>query len=128
MSIFAVCTLAIGSVALILIIKQFKNDIALPISVCITLALSIASLALIEPINAYIKEVSEFSDNGEYVKVMMKSLGIALVSSSSADVCRDCGEGAIASKVELIGKCAILLCALPLIKNLLTLAREIMYA
>ena len=43
-------------------------------------------------------------------------------------ICRDCGENAIASKVELVGKCAILLLTLPMLKVLLELAKEMMYA
>lgn len=128
MSVFATCAFATVSVVLIVLVKQFKNEIALPISVCVTVALSLASVALIAPINAYIKEISESADCSEYIKVMMKSLGIAIISSGSADICRDCGEGAVGAKVELVGKCAVMLSALPLIKSLLSLAQEIMYA
>ena len=128
MSIFSICAFALGSVILIILLKQLKSEIALPLSVCITVALSLASLALIKPISDYINELARAEKYGEYVKVMMKSLGIALATSSSADICRDCGEGAVAAKVELVGKCAIMLVALPLIKSLLTLAEEIMYA
>ncbi|MBE6618899.1 MAG: hypothetical protein E7626_03835 [Ruminococcaceae bacterium] len=128
MSILSVCAGAVGAVILILIIRQLKNDIAMPISVCITTALSITAIVLIEPISTYVSELAENVRYGQYVKVMMKSLAVALVTSSSADICRDCGEGAIASKVELVGKCSIMLISLPLIKSLLTLAEEIMYA
>ena len=128
MSIFVICSSSIGAVLLILIIRQFKNDIALPVSVCITLALSLLSVALIRPICEYVEEISGSIEYGEYIGVMMKSLGIALVTSASADICRDCGEGAIASKVELLGKCAIMLIALPIIRSLLSLAKEMMYA
>ena len=128
MSIFFVCGSAIGATVLILIVKQFKSEIAVPISALITVVLSLVSVALIRPITQYIKEISSFSEYGEYISVMMKSLGIALVSSSSADICRDCGENAIASKVELIGKCAIMLVTLPLVKIILELAKEMMYA
>ena len=128
MSIFSVCAFAVGSVILVIIVRQLKNEIALPLSVCITVTLALVAVALIEPITDYINEISQASDYSAYVKVMMKSLGIALISSSGADICRDCGEGAVGAKVELVGKCAILLVALPLIKSLLTLAQEIMYA
>ena len=50
MSIFSVCAFALGSVILIILLKQLKSEIALPLSVCITVALSLASLALIKPI------------------------------------------------------------------------------
>lgn len=128
MSIFSICAFSVGSVILVLIVKQLKSEIALPLSVCITTALSISAVILIEPICSYVSEIADSVNYGEYVKVMIKSLGIALVTSSSADICRDCGEGAIGAKVELVGKCAIMLVALPLIRSLLSLAEEIMYA
>ncbi|MBQ8743360.1 MAG: hypothetical protein IJZ03_08335 [Clostridia bacterium] len=128
MSIFLSCSSALGAVMLILIIKQFKNDIALPVSVCVTLVLSLLSLALIRPVCEYVKEISGTVEYGEYIGFMMKSLAIALVTSASADICRDCGEGAIAAKVELVGKCAMMLLALPVIKSILALAKEILYA
>ncbi len=128
MSVFSLCALASASAVLIIIVKQFKSDIAVPVSVCITSALSIVAISLIEPICAYINELTSSGDYGGYVKVMMKSLGIALVSSQSADICRDIGEGALASKVELVGKCAVMLSCLPLIGSLIKLAEDIMYA
>ena len=128
MSPFAISSFAVVSVILVILVKQLKSEIALPMSVCITVALSAVCVSLIEPVSKYINEISEAADYGPYVKVMMKSLGISLVSSGSADICRDCGESAIASKVELVGKCAIMLTALPLIRSLLLLAEDIMYA
>ena len=128
MSLFSVSSFAVVSVVLIILVKYLKSEIALPMSVCVTVALSVVCVSLIEPISEYINEISESGDYGPYVKVMMKSLGIALVTSGSADICRDCGEGAIAAKVELVGKCAIMITALPLIRSLLLLAEDIMYA
>ncbi len=128
MNLFSISSFAVVSVILVILVKQLKSEIALPMSVCVTVALSIVCVSLIEPISEYINEISESADYGPYVKVMMKSLGIALVSSGSADICKDCGESAIAAKVELVGKCAIMLTALPLIRSLLLLAEDIMYA
>jgi stage III sporulation protein AD len=113
---------------LILIIREFKNDIALPVSVCVTVALSLVSLTLIRPVCEYVKEISGSLEYGEYIGFVMKSFAIALVTSACADICRDCGEGAIASKVELIGKCTMMLIALPVIRSILSLAKEILYA
>ena len=128
MSLFSISSFAVVSAILVIVVKQLKSEIALPISVCVTVLLSGVCVSLIEPISEYINDISDSADYGPYVKVMMKSLGIALVSSGSADICKDCGESAIAAKVELVGKCAIMLTALPLIRSLLLLAEDIMYA
>lgn len=52
--------------------------------------------------------------NTEYISILIKSLGICFIVQLASDACRDAGESAIASKVELAGKFAVLLVALPL--------------
>ena len=48
---------------------------------------------------------------------MFKSAGICLLCSVSAEICRDCNEASLASKIEFAGKCTILTYCLPLIKT-----------
>lgn len=58
------------------------------------------------------------------LKVLLKSLGICFLSQLAADACRDVGQSAIAGKVELAGRMAVLLSALPLFGELLELAMK----
>ena len=44
---------------------------------------------------------------------------------TAADVCRDAGQTALAGKLELGGRLALLIVALPLFRRLLDLAMEI---
>lgn len=46
---------------------------------------------------------------------LLKTLGIAVVSKTCGDVCRDVGQSAMAGLVELAGTLSALLCALPLL-------------
>ena len=43
--------------------------------------------------------------------------GIGLLCSAGAEICRDFGEGSLASKIEFAGKCTLLAYCLPLIKT-----------
>ena len=52
---------------------------------------------------------------------VLKSLGLALMARFSAELCRDAGQTAAASAVELASSCAILCVALPLLQSLLEL-------
>ena len=54
------------------------------------------------------------------------ALGIVLIGRITADLCKDAGESAIASGVELAVKTAVLLTALPLLNRLLSLLREVL--
>ncbi len=49
-----------------------------------------------------------------YLTTLLKILGIAYIAEFGAQICRDAGEGTIASKVEMAGKVLILLLALPI--------------
>ena len=50
----------------------------------------------------------------EYALILFKALGLCWLAQFAADSCRDAGEGALASKVELAGKTAVLPTVLPL--------------
>lgn len=56
---------------------------------------------------------------------VLRSLGIAVVAGCGADVCRDLGQDSVASGIELAGKAEIMLVCLPLITELLSLARSL---
>ena len=60
--------------------------------------------------------------DNEYTQILFRSLGLCVITQLAADTCRDAGETAIASRVELAGRVAVLLCALPLFQRLLELA------
>lgn len=59
--------------------------------------------------------------DGAYIKILLRSLGLAILTKLIADVCRDSGESALASKVELGGKVLILVGALPVFQAILEL-------
>ncbi len=63
-------------------------------------------------------ELAVLGASAEYVSVMGKALGISLAVRICSDVCRDCGEGTVASAVESAGKLTLVLLALPLLSSL----------
>lgn len=68
---------------------------------------------LIKSISANIKPVTE------YIKLMVKVLGITLISQFISDMCRDCGEGALASTTELGAKIIVITMILPLFETVI---------
>lgn len=56
-----------------------------------------------------------------YIKIVIKLIGIAYISKFAGNVCRDCGESAIAVKTELAGKVAIFAITIPLVRDFLNL-------
>ena len=57
--------------------------------------------------------------SSEYINIIIKALGISIVTQFSSDMCKDAGETAIASKVELAGRVLIISLSIPIISTLL---------
>lgn len=53
--------------------------------------------------------------NMKYVETILKIIGIAYIAEFGAQLTKDAGQGAIASKIELGGKILILVMAVPIL-------------
>lgn len=56
---------------------------------------------------------------GTYVTMMMKVLGISIVTQVVCDICRDNGESALASQTEIASKIMVLAMLLPLFQTVI---------
>ena len=77
------------------------------------------------PLISDVRSIAETAGAGEYFAVMFKALAISLTCRMSCDVCSDCGESGLASKIELAGKTAMVAVSLPIVKQLIEQVREL---
>lgn len=123
MDIFSLLGIGVVGTALVLLIKQYKPEYAVAITVGICVVMLLGVLAFLVPAFNTIKVLTQqLAVGGEYTGILIKCLGICYATQLTADICRDCGENAIASKVELGGKACIIIISLPLFTNLLNIA------
>lgn len=125
MSFLSICGLVLAVTLFLLLIRRFSPELAPPVSLCLTLFLTLSAITAMVPLLTYLKEL-ELNTFDTYLPYIMKSMGISLLSTTAADLCRDCGESSVASKMELLGKSQIVLLSLPLLRELLGLATELM--
>jgi len=117
--------LTVVFVTLLIMIRAIKSELAIPLSETMSVMLTGISLAICNPIIDFLNNLVEPSSKN-YITLLLKSVGISLVVSTASDICRDCGENAIAAKVELLGKCEILLLSLPLLKEITALITDVL--
>lgn len=116
---------AIGAVCAAAIKKQ-TPDVALVMTLCAaTLILTLAMTAL-RPVRDLMDALAERA--GLSVAVLspvIKTVGVSILTRVTAELCRDAGEGGLASAVEVAGgACALLIC-LPLFEAVLELILEL---
>ena len=121
--------IGIALIALIItiIIKQYRPEFAIYISLVagvIILALVIGNLTNV--INL-LKDISTRSGiNNKFLGILLKMTGIAILTELAISICKDAGENAIASKVEIGSKVIIISLSVPIISNLLEVILKLM--
>lgn len=121
-----VCLFAIFCTVIGVIIKHIRPDFSPLVRIAGTLAVSSAAISLIVPMTTYLQAILDGSSIGEYGSIIIKALGIALLTQICADICRDSGESSAAAGVELIGKIEILLLCFPMLERMLSSVKEVM--
>lgn len=66
------------------------------------------------------------SGQNDLTGIILKALGICIVAELGSQCCRDAGEAAIAAKVELAAKTALVLMCMPVFTQLLERAGELL--
>lgn len=118
MQIDIVQIVGLGLIAtfLSLIVKEQKLTFAFLIVVFAGCAIF---LYLVDQIYDIIRMIEKIAINANvnmvYVETILKIIGIAYIAEFGAQLTKDAGQGAIASKIELAGKILILVMAVPIL-------------
>jgi stage III sporulation protein AD len=120
--VIKICGVAFVGLISVGIMRGVKNDFSVFVSVATGLLLLAFAIGSFYPVIKYVEKISVESTFSVYVQTIFKALGVAVVTETAADICRDFGESAIASKVELAAKGMIMMLALPVVENLLALS------
>ncbi len=76
---------------------------------------------LIKPVLETVNALSQKTGVPDLFQLVWKALGISFLVSLCASFCRDLGEEAVAGKLEMCGKGAILALSMPVLKSILEL-------
>ncbi|QNF30780.1 stage III sporulation protein AD [Metabacillus sp. KUDC1714] len=101
---------------LALIVKEQKPTFAFMLVVFVG---CVIFLFLIDQVYEIIRMVERIAIHANvnliYVETILKIIGIAYIAEFGAQITKDAGQGAIASKIELGGKILILTMAIPIL-------------
>lgn len=119
MNIFIIVSFGIIAAVLSLVLKQYKPEYSMFISLAAGILIFISVITAIGPIIQYISELTENAGiSGIYAEVLIKSLAVCYLTQLASDCCKDAGETAIAGKLQIAGKIAVLIMALPIFKSI----------
>ena len=123
MDILKIVFLGILTTLLYALLRQLKPETAplvvLAGAAVIIIALTDGLLGIAEEIDGMMELAGLEKEN---VSILMKSLGICVVTQFAADICYDNSCSSIAAAVELAGRVGAIALAMPMIKTVAQLA------
>ena len=117
---------AVIAAVLATLLRQHRPEFGVIVTVLAGAGVLIMVVSALLPALGLMRDLGEEAkiDPG-YIAVLLKALGICYITQLACDACRDAEETALASKVELAGKAAIVILALPLFTQVLEIVRTL---
>lgn len=127
MEIIKIIGIALIALIIIIMLKQYRPEYTIFISILTgVLILFLVMDRLTGIINLIESIQSKFSINTDFIALLIKITGIAFLSEFAVSICKDSGEAAIASKIELGSKIIIISMSIPIISSLLEIILKIL--
>ena len=120
MEVTQIAGVALISVFIILLLRQYKPEFVIHISILAGILIFLMILpklsAVIELLNNL---MNKLGTNSQFFSILLKITGIAYISEFATNICKDSGETAIASKVELGAKVIIISMSIPILGSVI---------
>jgi len=117
MEIVQIVGLGLVATILALVIKEQKPLFAFLLAVSSGVIIFAFLIGKISDVIRILERLAVHADlNMVFLETILKIIGIAYIAEFGAQMTRDAGQGAIASKIELAGKVLILVMAVPIIQ------------
>jgi stage III sporulation protein AD len=122
----AILGFALIVTVLLVLIREQHPEIAVLLGIA---AAGLILLGLLDPISRILLVFETIAVkshlNPNYLRLVLKIVGLAYLAGFGAQICKDAGEGGMASKIELAGKIFILGMGLPIMASLLDLILKV---
>ena len=120
MDIIKIIGIGLIAVIIVIILKQYKPEFTIYVSICAGIIILGLVMTRLSAIIQLLTELSnKVSDTNGFLTDLIKITGIAFLTEFAVSICKDSGESAIASKVDLGGKVIIISMSIPIISALL---------
>ncbi len=127
MEIIKIIGIALVALIVIIILKQYRPEFAVYISIITGVLILLLVIDKLSAIISLLQSIAnKASINSTFLSLLIKITGIAFLSEFAVSICKDSGEAAIASKIEIGSKIIIISMSIPIISSLLEIILKIL--
>ncbi|MGN0290539.1 MAG: SpoIIIAC/SpoIIIAD family protein [Lachnospiraceae bacterium] len=125
MDILKIAMIGVTGVFLAIPLKSYKAEYGMLISLGTCICIFVYLITKLEIVIDYIGRIETVLNmDGDYIKLLLKMMGITYVSQFAAEICKDAGYQAISSQIEMFAKVSILFVSMPVLIALLQTVGE----
>lgn len=127
MEIVKIIGIALIALIIIILLKQYRPEFAIYVSILTGFLILLLVMDKLEGIITILQQITtNTSLNSEFLALLIKITGIAFLAEFAVSVCKDSGESAIASKIEIGSKIIIIAISIPILSSLLEVILKIL--
>lgn len=127
MEIMKIAAIAIGGVVMASVVKHFKPELSLYVVLATVMVIFLMALDKLTSVFQFLESVyGQMTYGKDFFPIIIKVLVVAYLADFTSQLCKDAGEGAIGSKVELAGKIVIFYLSMPILFAILELINSIL--
>lgn len=127
MDVVKIIGVGLISLIIIIILKQYRPEFTIYVSIIAGVIIILMIADSISGIITMLQDISNKANiNSQFLKILIKITGIAILTEFAVSVCKDAGESAVASKVDIGGKVIIISMSIPIIRALLETVLKIL--
>ena len=127
MEVIRIIGIALIALIIIILLKQYKPEFAIYVSLLTGVLILLLVMDKLTGIIDLLQSItSKASINSTFLALLIKITGIAFLSEFAVSICKDSGEAAIASKIEIGTKIIIISMSIPIISSLLEIILKLL--
>lgn len=122
----AVCGILVCTVICLVLAKQGK-DFSVLLILCVCCLVIGAAVSYLKPVVELMERLSQLGQlDASLLGVLLKAVGIALISETAMLVCKDAGTGSMGKALQILATAVILWLSIPLMNELIDLVENIL--
>ena len=115
----AVSGFCIAGALLAVLLKQYCREQSMMLSLGVCIIVFAGAVSIISPVMERLTFLfTESVVDESYISLVFKATAICFITQITSDLCRDSGENAVASVMELWGRISVMLISVPLIESI----------
>ena len=121
------CGAVLLAVILIGNLNGCRKDMAALLSLAVCVMVALVALGYIQPVLDFVAELESMGSlDGYMVRILLKILGMGLVSEIAVLACNDSGNGSLGKSLQMLTMMVMLYHAVPLYQSLIAMLQEIL--